>query len=316
MDDSIYISLRFALYIDLMLLFGLALFGLYSLKGKERTDGAVLSFGSLLVGTAVIGILLSMAAMLHMAKTMSGVSSVMELHHHILQMMLMDTEVGLTWMVRIASLTVAIIAARLNRRAPSTSLWLVSLCGAIALATLAWTGHGAMDEGSRRYLHFTSDIVHLLGAGSWLGAIAAFALLLRTNNLTGDLQVHLLARTLTGFESAGMLIVATLTITGIANYLLVVGPAFETLTSSTYGALLSLKVFLFFGMLVFAAVNRFHLSPLLKRSIKTGTHKIAINALRRSMILELLVAVIIMALVAWLGTLSPEMEMEMEMSAQ
>ena len=29
MDDSIYISLRFALYIDLMLLFGLALFGLY-----------------------------------------------------------------------------------------------------------------------------------------------------------------------------------------------------------------------------------------------------------------------------------------------
>ena len=309
MDDSIYISLRFALYIDLMLLFGLALFGLYSLKGKERTDGAVLNFGSLLVGTAVIGILLSMAAMLHMAKTMSGVSSVMELHHHILQMMLMDTEVGLTWMVRIASLTVAIIAARLNRRAPSTSLWLVSLCGAIALATLAWTGHGAMDEGSRRYLHFTSDIVHLLGAGSWLGAIAAFALLLRTNNLTGDLQVHLLARTLTGFESAGMLIVATLTITGIANYLLVVGPAFETLTSSTYGALLSLKVFLFFGMLVFAAVNRFHLSPLLKRSIKTGTHKIAINALRRSMILELLVAVIIMALVAWLGTLSPEMEM-------
>ncbi|CAI8889141.1 copper homeostasis membrane protein CopD [Pseudomonas serbica] len=316
MDDSIYISLRFALYIDLMLLFGLALFGLYSLKGKERTDGAVLNFGSLLVGTAVIGILLSMAAMLHMAKTMSGVSSVMELHHHILQMMLMDTEVGLTWMVRIASLTVAIIAARLNRRAPSTSLWLVSLCGAIALATLAWTGHGAMDEGSRRYLHFTSDIVHLLGAGSWLGAIAAFALLLRTNNLTGDLQVHLLARTLTGFESAGMLIVATLTLTGIANYLLVVGPAFETLTSSTYGALLSLKVFLFFGMLVFAAVNRFHLSPLLKRSIKTGTHKIAINALRRSMILELLVAVIIMALVAWLGTLSPEMEMEMEMSAQ
>jgi putative copper resistance protein D len=311
MDDSIYISLRFALYIDLMLLFGLALFGLYSLKGKERTDGAVLNFGSLLVGTAVIGILLSMAAMLHMAKTMSGVSSVMELHHHILQMMLMDTEVGLTWMVRIASLTVAIIAARLNRRAPSTSLWLVSLCGAIALATLAWTGHGAMDEGSRRYLHFTSDIVHLLGAGSWLGAIAAFALLLRTNNLTGDLQVHLLARTLTGFESAGMLIVATLTITGIANYLLVVGPAFETLTSSTYGTLLSLKVFLFFGMLVFAAVNRFHLSPLLKRSIKTGTHKIAINALRRSMILELLVAVIIMALVAWLGTLSPEMEMEM-----
>lgn len=312
MDDSIYISLRFALYIDLMLLFGLALFGLYSLKGKERTGGTVLNFGSLLVGTAVIGILLSMAAMLHMAKTMSGMSSVMELHHHILQMMLMDTDVGLTWMVRIASLTVAVIAATLNQRAPALSLRLVTLCGAIALATLAWTGHGAMDEGSRRYLHFTSDIVHLLAAGSWLGALAAFALLLRSNNLTGDLQIRLLARMLTGFESAGALIVATLAITGVVNYLLVVGPVLETLTTSTYGALLSLKVFLFAGMLVFAAVNRFHLSPLLERSIQTGTHNVAINALRRSMILELSVAVIIMGLVAWLGTLSPEMEMSAE----
>lgn len=312
MDDSIYISLRFALYIDLMLLFGLALFGLYSLKGKERADGAVLNFGSLLGGTALTGILLSMAAMLHMAKTMSGMSSVMELHHHILQMMLMDTDVGLTWMARIASLTVAVIAATLTRRAPALSLWLVTLCGAIALATLAWTGHGAMDEGSRRYLHFTSDIVHLLGAGSWLGALAAFALLLRSTHLTSDLQIRLLARTLTGFESAGTLIVATLAITGIVNYLMVVGPAFETLTSSTYGALLSLKVFLFAGMLVFAAVNRFHLSPLLERSIQTNTHIVAINALRRSMILELSVAVIIMGLVAWLGTLSPEMEMSAE----
>lgn len=312
MDDSIYISLRFALYIDLMLLFGLALFGLYSLKGKERADGTVLNFGSLLGGTALTGILLSMAAMLHMAKTMSGMSSVMELHHHILQMMLMDTDVGLTWMARIASLTVAVIAATLTRRAPALSLWLVTLCGAIALATLAWTGHGAMDEGSRRYLHFTSDIVHLLGAGSWLGALAAFALLLRSTHLTGDLQIRLLARTLTGFESAGTLIVATLAITGIVNYLMVVGPAFETLTSSTYGALLSLKVFLFAGMLVFAAVNRFHLTPLLERSIQADTHIVAINALRRSMILELSVAVIIMGLVAWLGTLSPEMEMSAE----
>lgn len=312
MDDSIYISLRFALYIDLMLLFGLALFGLYSLKGKERADGAVLNFGSLLLGTALIGILLSMVAMLHMAKTMSGVSSVMELHHHILQMMLMDTDVGLTWMVRIASLTVAVIAAPLNRRAPTLSLWLITLCGAIALATLAWAGHGAMDEGSRRYLHFTSDIVHLLGAGSWLGALAAFALLLRSNNLAGDLQIRLLARTLTGFESAGALIVATLVTTGIVNYLLVVGPVFESLTTSTYGALLFLKVFLFAGMLVFAAVNRFHLSPLLERSIQVGTHTVAINALRRSMILEFSIAVIIMGLVAWLGTLSPEMEMSVE----
>ena len=178
--------------------------------------------------------------------------------------------------------------------------------------TCALPIYGAMDEGPRRYLHFTSDIVHILGAGGWLGALAAFALLLRSNKLTGELQVRLLARTLTGFESAGALIVVTLTITGVVNYLLIIGPTFETLTTSTYGALLSLKVFLFAGMLVFAALNRFHLSPLLERSIQTGVYTVAINALRRSMILELSAAVIILSLVAWLGTLSPEMEMSAE----
>ena len=40
MDDSIYISLRFTLYIDLMLLFGLALFGLYSLCLLYTSDAA------------------------------------------------------------------------------------------------------------------------------------------------------------------------------------------------------------------------------------------------------------------------------------
>jgi putative copper resistance protein D len=312
MGDSIDITLRFALYIDLMLLFGLAVFGLYSLRGKERASGAVLNFESLLVGTAIIGVPLSVAAMLQMARSMSGVSSFMELHHHIFQMVLMGTDVGLTWMVRIASLMLAAIAASFNRRAPAFSLWMVMVCGAIALATLAWTGHGAMDEGTRRYLHFTSDIVHLLGVGGWLGALAAFALLLRSKKLTGDLQVRLLARTLTGFESAGAFIVMTLAITGIINYLLIVGPSLEALTTSTYGTLLSLKVILFAGMLVFAALNRFHLSPLLERSIQTGTYTVAINALRRSMMLELSVAVIIVGLVAWLGTLSPEVEMSAE----
>ena len=166
MSDSLNIVVRFALYFDLMLLFGLAIFGLYSLRGKERVSGTVLNFESLLYGTSVAGVVLSLAAMLLLAKAMSGVSGFMELHHHIFQMVLMGTDVGLTWMVRIAALVMAIIGVALNKRFPTLSLWMVTVCGAIALATLAWTGHGAMDEGSRRYWHFISDIFHLLAAGA------------------------------------------------------------------------------------------------------------------------------------------------------
>ncbi|MNI91990.1 Copper resistance protein D [compost metagenome] len=82
---------------------------------------------------------------------------------------------------------------------------------------------------------------------------------------------------------------------------------------STYGVLLCLKILLFAAMLVLATMNRFHLSPLLARSIQSGEYTGAVNALRRSMALEFSVAIIIVCLVAWLGTLSPEMDMDMDM---
>lgn len=312
MSDSLNIVVRFTLYFDLMLLFGLAIFGLYSLRGKERVSGTVLNFESLLYGTSIAGVALSLAAMLLLAKAMSGVSELMELHHHIFEMVIMGTDVGLTWMVRIAALVGAILGVALNKRYPTPSLWIVTACGAIALATLAWTGHGAMDEGSRRYWHFLSDIFHLLAAGGWLGALAAFALLLRLKSLKGEEEARILARVLTGFESAGGVIVAIISVTGVVNYLFIVGPNLDEVMLSTYGQLLFLKILLFAGMIVLATLNRFHLSPLLERSVRNGQYSVAVNALRRSMKFEFLMAILIICLVAWLGTLSPEMEMSAE----
>jgi len=94
MSDSISIALRFVLYVDLMLLFGVALFGLYSLKGQERLSGAVLPFRPMLAGTAVLGVVLSVASMVMMASAMSGESDFAELRPHI-EMMLFETNVGL-----------------------------------------------------------------------------------------------------------------------------------------------------------------------------------------------------------------------------
>ncbi|KQN42170.1 MULTISPECIES: copper homeostasis membrane protein CopD [unclassified Pseudomonas] len=312
MSDSINILIRLALYLDLMLLFGLAIFGLYSLRGKERVSGAVLNFESLLFSTVVGGLLLSFAAMLLLAKAMSGVSEFTELRQHIFEMVLTGTDVGLTWMVRIAALVLAGIAVNLNKRFPTSSLWVVTLAGAIALATLAWTGHGAMDEGNLRYMHFISDIFHLLAAGGWMGALAAFALLLHTKILNGEQELRILSRALTEFELAGAVIVVSLSVSGVVNYLFIVGPTIDGITLSTYGVLLSLKVSLFAVMMALATLNRFHLSPLLERSIQGGQYTGAVNALRRSMAVELTLAIIILCLVAWLGTLSPEMGMSME----
>jgi putative copper resistance protein D len=307
MSDWASIALRFGLYMDLMLLFGVALFGLYSLEGRERVSGAVLPFRSVLAGTTALGVLVSVASMVMMASTMSGESDFSELRPHI-EMMVFETDVGLAWVVRIIALVAGGLAVMLNQRAPGASLLVAAIAGGIALASLAWSGHGAMDEGSRRYWHFTMDILHLLAAGGWFGALAAFAWMAKPGTLHTEKSIRLLARAATRFESAGALIVVLITVTGVVNYLFIVGPKLDSVLQSTYGILLIIKVMLFAGMLVLAALNRFHLGPLLERSLREGEFRVAANALRRSVLVELSAAVLIVGLVAWLGTLSPDME--------
>ncbi len=287
MADLLNIILRFALYVDLLLLFGLALFGLYSFN-------ALLRFRPLLRGMAVTGALLSVAGLVLMTRAMSGETQLAALWPH-LQMMLLETDVGLAWALRMTALAIVVIRP---------SLWPASLAGAIALASLAWSGHGAMDEGWLRFWHFLSDILHLLAAGAWLGAL--LALVLMASGRIGDTRLRLLADAVKRFEWVGALIVLTVSVTGVMNYLFIVGPRLDGVLFGTYRLLLAIKVLAFAVMLVLAALNRFHLGPSLQQSLRDGQHLIAANALRRSVVMELALALLIVALVAWLGTLSPD----------
>ncbi|WP_130887505.1 copper homeostasis membrane protein CopD [Pseudomonas sp. Sample_21] len=287
MADLLNIILRFALYVDLLLLFGLALFGLYSFN-------ALLRFRPLLRGMAVTGALLSVAGLVLMTRVMSGETQLAALWPH-LQMMVLETDVGLAWALRMTALAIVVIRP---------GLWPASLAGAIALASLAWSGHGAMDEGWLRFWHFLSDILHLLAAGAWLGAL--LALVLMVSGRIGDTRLRLLADAVKRFEWVGAVIVLTVSVTGVVNYLFIVGPRLDGVLFGTYGQLLAIKVLVFAVMLVLAALNRFHLGPSLQQSLRDGQHLIAAKALRRSVVMELALALLIVALVAWLGTLSPD----------
>ncbi|MGH8376843.1 MAG: CopD family protein, partial [Pseudomonas sp.] len=119
----------------------------------------------------------------------------------------------------------------------------------------------------------------------------------------------LLARAVRRFELVGAQVVVIISVTGVANYLFIVGPKLDEVLLSHYRILLAIKVLLFAGMLVLAALNRFHLGPLLERSLREGQYRVAAHALRRSVVVEMAAAVLIVGLVAWLGTLSPEVEM-------
>ena len=77
--------------------------------------------------------------------------------------------------------------------------------------------------------------------------------------------------------------------------------------SNRYGQLLLAKLVLFGAMLVLASLNRFRLTPALEQAMPGGDQRGALSALRLSLGIEVVCAIVILALVAWLGTLEPPM---------
>ncbi|SCK43373.1 putative copper resistance protein D [Variovorax sp. HW608] len=304
-DDWQAIAVRFGLYLDLMLLCGVPLFGLCALRRRERASWAGSRMGRLLAATAMLGIALSLVGMAVMARSMSGAEDYASVERHVYEMVVMHTHVGLSWLVRMGALAAAICAALWLR--PWPTLWLCATAGfgAVALSSLAWAGHGAMDDGAKGFMHLSADILHLLAAAAWVGALAIFVLL-SVRARTGDPdEMELLGRLVNGFASMGTLAVATLVITGAINYLLINGWALRALTSTAYGALLMCKLLAFVLMLGLAASHRYRLGPRLEMALRTGGAPGAVTALRRSLAIEFAAATVVLLLVAWLGTLSP-----------
>lgn len=294
---------RWASYLVLGLLFGLPLFTLYA----RRADGAgpllalrlpvaVLALGALLTGSW--GFLLMTAAMMG--------QSPLALDRQALEMVLSDTNAGWAFGVRMVALAVvATLAVSSHVRATSV-VCVVALLAAIALASLAWGGHGVANEGTAGTAHLISDIVHLLAASAWIGALAAFLWLTITSRRKSADALDAAHRALDAFATTGSVIVALVVVTGVVNGAMLVGwNNVMALGASNYGRLLILKLALFAGMLALAASNRFRLTPALKAGIEAGETNTAVARLRLSLWLEAGAGVAILGLVAWLGTLEP-----------
>lgn len=171
-----------------------------------------------------------------------------------------------------------------------------ALFGAAALATCAWTGHAGASEGSLGSLHRLADIIHLLAAATWLGALVLLLAAALSPAEGAKLEMRL-----RGFATTGTVIVAMLVLSGAYNTLATTGFTFDpTLVTRGWGVILAVKLGLFAGMLALAGFNRWRLVPALAAS-----HPAASQTLRRSLALECALGFAIVALVAVLGTLDP-----------
>ena len=304
MLDPWLIPVRLALYVALALGFGLPVFMLHALRND--VDAAITRrLLRITAVAAVVGIVASGFALWLMARDMAS-SSDPGVIRETARVLLTQTAVGTTWMIRVVLLALAGGIATLHVAADRVRTAALAMVGAAALATLAWAGHGAMSEGDMAWVHLGADIAHLLAAGVWVGTLVALALIARQASIASDaFPVHLLSRAASGFARLGSVVVAALVASGTINYLLIVGPFVSELTETLYGRILLAKLAVFAVMLALAAANRFRLSPALESALQTGDTLRAITALKRSLWLETALVFGVLALVAGLGMLDP-----------
>ncbi|WP_296743181.1 copper homeostasis membrane protein CopD [Mesorhizobium sp.] len=303
MGDWSLIGVRFALYLTLAALFGLSAFSLYGLRGRERTDA--LALRPWLIASAGLSLLLSAAWVVLMASSMAGTPA-WPIDREAVGALLTGSAIGAAWKLRMVMLVGAALAALV---AGGRGIWLgaVALCSAAALATLAWTGHGAMDEAAMGWVHLIADILHLMASGAWVGALLGLVLLvLRPATRVDAAHLGLTHRALHGFGAVGTIVVGTIVVTGLVNGWMLVGIGnLAALPTTLYGQLLLAKLALFAAMLGLASLNRFRLTPAFEQSIAADDHGGALAALRTSLAVETACVVAILGLVAWLGTLAP-----------
>jgi len=281
--DGILIASRLAAFVLLLLAAGLPIY--------QLTDGRRIAskqqrwlMAMLALGAFAASCLWALASVAVMAAT-----SLTDLDAATVTAVLGATPLGDVMIIRSAALAaLVLLALAVPRHAVLAPL------GALALATCAWTGHAGAGEGTLGALHQVSDVIHLLAAATWVGALACFV---RDGASRGnDAEwVTVLSR----FARTGTLIVVLLAVTGIANGYLITGPS-GLVPASTWSLLIAAKVLLFIAMLGLAAHNRWHLVP----ALDTGQPG-ARTRLSRSLVVETACALGIVALVAIAGMLNP-----------
>lgn len=299
MPELAVIGLRLVQYAAASVLTGSALFFAYGLPGDGPTSPGKLTWAKPLVAAGAIT--LAVAAILGLfAQTVALAGSVTEaLRPESIAAVLSGMDFGKAAIVRAGLACLAAMLLLMTGRGRST--WIATgILGALATATFAWMGHGAATQGGGHFVHLGADILHALAAAVWLGALVVFVLLVRQN---GQSAQHLQATrdALHGFSAVGIAVVATLLVTGLVNTWFLVDLANGL--QSLYGKLLVLKVTLFAGMFALAALHRQRSVPALASSLSAG--EAAVTSLRRSLAVEGALGVAVLALVAWLGTLSP-----------
>lgn len=216
---------------------------------------------------------------------------------------------GVAALVRSGLLVAAFGVSFLRTTAPPWRT--LATLGLAASASFAWTGHGNADDGVAGVAHLAADVVHLEAAAIWVGALFSLLLLLvREAARPSGASVAAGAAALAAFSRIGPWVVGALVLSGLVNSMFLIGLAgLPGVLHTSYGRLLTIKLALFGLMLGLATANRYVLTPRLELAAGRAPHDPVDIAPRLSLLAESLLALAVLFIVSWLGTLSPTGEM-------
>ncbi|MFI5012656.1 MAG: copper homeostasis membrane protein CopD [Hyphomicrobiales bacterium] len=300
--DVPLILARWLHFASLMIVFGASLFHLcalptrlrdVSLRAPAATHRIVGAAGYLALGSGLGWAARSLVVMA------GGLSSLFD--WDTLAGFFIGTSFGPIWLVRIALLVLILLAAAMpmDKAGKVRHALLACLAGG-ALSSQAWLGHAAMASGARLALELASYITHVLAAGAWIGGLVPLAELLAGRGLGRDGSgISGYRAILLRFSNLGMNLVLLILATGLANGAFRLRSAHDLLAAD-YGYAILAKGLLFSLMLIVAAVNRWRLMPRIE-----GETEPALDDLRRNILVELALAVLVLGVAAILGTLPP-----------
>jgi putative copper resistance protein D len=304
MIDTGLVFTRFLHYSATLVLFGVALFPLYTYP-RHELDG-IGGSNRMLVTTWALSLVILVSGALWFASVATGMTD-SEMSWETARFVLTETTYGAVCLVRLGTIAaLACVLAIVTFRPAHLLDVLLAALSAFLAASLAGTGHTQVEEGPARLGHMFADGLHLVGAGAWLGGLVVlFYLTVKSlhpnSSESGRLKACNAAHR---FSSMGYLAVATIVGSGLVNSWFLVSPL-TNLIETEYGRLLLVKVALFAVMAGLAGVNRYFILPALTTPVAATCSVNSLRRLRLHILLEQCLGFAIILVVAFLGTMEP-----------
>jgi putative copper resistance protein D len=300
--DALIVGARLVHFSAAMLLFGASLFRIYVAHkiprdiaaGFDRWLWKTLLFASVLASLSALAWWDALAVYM-------GDGWRDALNSDVLSAVLFETEFGKVWIWHLGfCFATAAILLISPGSLPKANLFAVALSLAI-LITLAAVGHATMHEGLQRIVHQSSQTIHLVAAGAWLGALVPLGYVLR--HATRERRwISLALAALSRFSRFGYFAVGLILLSGCVMSWQMVG-GWSELFDTAYGRVLLAKVFLFSLMTGVAAVNRFYWMPRLAPQQNAKRSQPMLRSLLRNVTVEQAIGLAILAAASLLGTL-------------